>query len=157
MTIRDIIINVCALCGQKEGERTAERLASGAEDDALVGAALVALGHALGLVVLGIVARQLLVPLVPARVDHLVVGWQRARRRWLSGHTECGYAQGHQGGGSGELPGHCALSVSDYRCLASAEYENARWLCVSWVVMRLWSGGRCQSIYTSNRVRLAFA
>jgi hypothetical protein len=88
---------------------TAERLASGAEDDALVGAALVALGHAFGLVVLGVVARQLLVPLVPARGDHLVVGRQRARRRWLRCHTERGCAQGHQGGSHtscGELPGH---------------------------------------------------
>ena len=41
--------------------RTAEGLASWAEDDALVGAALVALGVAAGLVAVGVAASQLLV------------------------------------------------------------------------------------------------
>ena len=61
--------------------RTAEGLASRAEDDALVRAAPVALGHARRLVGLVVVAGQLLVPPVLARGDDVVVG--RQRPRWL--------------------------------------------------------------------------
>ena len=91
--------------------RTAEGLASRAEDDALVRAAPVALGHARRLVGLVVVAGQLLVPPVLARGDDVVVGRQRPRwlRRRYGGR---GGAQGRDKGGgsqtcsSSEVAGH---------------------------------------------------
>lgn len=68
--------------------RTAEGLASRAEDDALVRASLVALGQALGLLVVGIVAGELLIPLVLARVDGAVFGGQRLLLRCCGGGAQ---------------------------------------------------------------------
>ena len=103
--------------------RTAEGLASRAEDDALVRAPPVALGHARRLVGLVVVAGQLLVPPVLARGDDVVVGRQRPRwlRRRYGGR---GGAQGHdKGGGShknARTRSHCWL-VCVGECLSGGE------------------------------------
>ena len=81
---------------------TAEGLAAGTHDDALVGAALVALGHADGLVAIGVGAGELLVPLAePAGVDDVVVAWQPRRRRRLRGgahhHQQGSRRSNHRG------------------------------------------------------------
>jgi hypothetical protein len=86
--------------------RTAEGLASWAEDDALVRAAPVALGQARRVVGPVVVTGQLLIPPVLARGDDMVVGRQRAR--WLRRYRGRGGAQGDKGGNQtcSEVAGH---------------------------------------------------
>ena len=80
---------------------TAEGLAAGAEDDALDGAARRAGGDAGYLVVPGVVAAELLVPL--PRRDHVRVGRQRSARLRLRSHGGHGGAHHHhQHGGGGD-------------------------------------------------------
>lgn len=88
---------------------TAVCLAAGAEDEALVGAALIAGGHAGVPLVLGVVAGESLRPLAePSRVDYPGVRRQRAAR--LRGRRGHGGAQHHQYDGDrsqARWPGHC--------------------------------------------------
>uniref|UniRef100_A0A453GJ40 Uncharacterized protein n=1 Tax=Aegilops tauschii subsp. strangulata TaxID=200361 RepID=A0A453GJ40_AEGTS len=90
-------------------------LAAGAEDDALVGAALVALAHAARLPAVGVLARQLLAPLPElARADHVVVGRQLPRRLGLDAGGRRQGAHGHQSGHrSNELPRHGSFFLVD--------------------------------------------